>query len=410
MKTSIILKEERSDIISQLENIKDVATTEERDLTSDENSQVDGLLTEIDNLDAKIERAEKIETIKRNAAVVSGVTATKSNKEWRNWSLFKAVNEIRNGGGLTGLEAEMHKEAEGEARKGLQGIGIPTFMSEKRAIDQTNSQIQPTSVGAFVESLQASSLYNRVGVTDLGTVAADTVLPISGGSTVDWNTEVAAASDGGANFGKVTLQPKRLTGFANLSNVILAQNGAAAEAAVMNDLGRSVGAKIDAAMFASTDLGSGAPACIVGTTGTLTFTESAAGGAAGAAADALEAIQTIANNHGLDGNLAFVNNWKLYSNLKTAAQVTSVQAAYVDDRLMGYPAYFSSATGSNASTSADGLFGDFSRVFFATFGPTNILVDPYTNAATNEVRLVMNNHYDFGVASGASFVKYTTVL
>jgi len=60
MKTSIVLKEERSDIISQLESIKDVATTEEnRDLTSEENEQVDGLLTEVDNLDTKIERAEK---------------------------------------------------------------------------------------------------------------------------------------------------------------------------------------------------------------------------------------------------------------------------------------------------------------------------------------------------------------
>ena len=86
MKTSIILKEERSDIISQLENIKDVATTEERDLTSEENEQVDGLLQEVDNLDVKIERAEKVETIKRNAAVVSGVTATKSDKEYKNWS------------------------------------------------------------------------------------------------------------------------------------------------------------------------------------------------------------------------------------------------------------------------------------------------------------------------------------
>ena len=64
MKTSIVLKEERSDIISQLESIKDVATTEERDLSSEENNQVDGLLTEVDNLDAKIERAEKMETIK----------------------------------------------------------------------------------------------------------------------------------------------------------------------------------------------------------------------------------------------------------------------------------------------------------------------------------------------------------
>ena len=36
MKTSIELKELRSDIISQLENIKDVASTEKRDLTEDE--------------------------------------------------------------------------------------------------------------------------------------------------------------------------------------------------------------------------------------------------------------------------------------------------------------------------------------------------------------------------------------
>ena len=81
MKTSIELKEMRSDIIDSLENIKDVASTEERDLTQEENNQVDGLLTEVDTLDTKIERAEKMETIKRNAAVVSGITAKKVEKE-----------------------------------------------------------------------------------------------------------------------------------------------------------------------------------------------------------------------------------------------------------------------------------------------------------------------------------------
>ena len=409
MKTSITLKEERSDIISQLENIKDVATTEERDLTSEENNQVDGLLTEVDNLDTKIERAEKMETIKRNAAVVSGVSAKKNN-EASNWSLFKAVNEIRNGGGLTGLEAEMHQEAEKEARKAIQGIGIPTMLTEKRTIDQGTSAIAPVSVGAFIDSLQEAGLYNRVGIQDLGTVAADTLLPIAGGSTVDWALENAAASDTGADFGKITLSPKRITGVANISNVILAQNGPAAEAAVMRDMGRNMATKIDAAMFASSDLGGGAPGCIAGTSGTLTFTESTTSGGAGMVEDMLTAIQTVANNHGLDGNLAFVNNWKMYSNLKTGVQVSAVYPAYVDDKLMGYPGYFSSATGSSGTTSADGIFGDFSRVYYATFGPSSILVDPYTDANSNEVRLVMNNHVDFAVASGASFVKYTSLL
>jgi len=278
-------------------------------------------------------------------------------------------------------------------------------MTEKRAIDQTNSAIAPTSVGAYIDSLQASALYSRVGVNDLGTVAADTVLPIAGGSTVGWKSEVAAADDGGANFGKVTLTPSRLTGYANLSNVILAQNGTAAEASVMRDMGRNMGTQIDAAMFGSTDV-TAAPGCIVGTAGTLTFTESAT---LDVASDMLEAIQTIADNHGLDGNLAFVNSWELYSAIKNAAQVSSVYPLYVDDKLAGYPGYFSSAPTKVAGTSGDGMFGDFSRVFFATFGPSNILVDPYSRATHNEVRLVMNNHYGWGVGSGASFVKYTTL-
>ena len=414
MKSSIELKEMRNDIIDSLEVIKETATAEERDLTSEENNEMDSLLKNADELSAKIERAEKVETEIRNNVKLAGTPVQKVNtdKATRGWSLFKAINEVRNGGSLTGLEAEMHQEAETEARKGLQGIGIPTMMKEERAIDQTNSAIAPTSVGAYVDSLQASALYDRIGVNNLGTVSADTVLPIAGGSTVAWGAEVAAAADGGANFGKVTLTPKRVTGYADISNVILAQNGPAAEASVMRDMGRNMGTQIDAAMFGSANVAN-APTAIVQTAGTLTFTESAAGGAAGAASDMLEAIQTIADDHGLDGNLGFVNNWGLYSNIKSAAQVASVYPLYVDDRLAGYPAYFSSApatAGGPPITSADGLFGDFGRIYFAQFGPSNIIVDPYSAATTNEVRLVMNNHFDWGVASGASFVKYTTVL
>ena len=411
MKNSVLLKEERSEFIASLETIKDLATTESRDLSEKENKEVDTLLSNIDDVDALIVRAEKIENQLKRSASVSGVAvgSVNTDKESRGWSLFKAVNELRNGGQLTGIEAEMHQEAEGEARKGLQGIGLPTFMTEKRAIDQGASAIAPTAVGTFVDSLQASGLYNRVGLNNLGTVAADTVLPIAGGSTVAWAGEVAAAADGGADFGKVTLTPKRLTGYANLSNVILAQNGTAAEASVMNDMARNMATQIDAAIFGSANVAS-APGAIAATAGVLTFTESAVAGGVGMNEDMLTAIQTIADNHGLDGTLAFVNNWAMYSNLKQGVQVTGVYPAYVDDKLMGYDGYFSSAPANVAGTSADGIFGDFSRVYMATFGPSNILVDPYSRATNNEVQLVMNNHMDFGVASGASFVKYTSLI
>ena len=411
MKSSIELKEMRNDIISKLEVIKETATAEERDLTSEENDNMDSLLKDADKLSVKIERAEKVETEIRNNVKFAGTPVQKVSveKEKRGWSLFKAVRELSNGGQLTGLEAEMHQESEREARKSLQGIGIPSILKEERAvIDQGTSAIAPTAVGAFVDALQASGLYNRVGINNLGTVAADTVLPIAGGSTVGWNTENGASADGGADFGKVTLSPNRITGYADLSNVILAQNGPAAEASVMNDMGRNMATQIDAAMFGSSNV-TNAPGCIVGTSGTLDFTE-ASFGTGSIASDMLEAIQTIANNHGLDGNLSFVNSWELYSAIKKEAQVSSTYPLYVDDRLAGYPGYFSSAPASVAGTSGDGLFGDFSRVYFAQFGPSNVIVDPYSAAGTGAVRLIMNNYFDWGVASGASFVKYTTLV
>lgn len=143
MKNSIVLKEERSAFISNLEDIKNLATTEERDLSKEENTNVDSLLAKIDEVDTLIERAEKVEGQLKRAAALSGSTikTSETEKVSKNWSLFKAVNEVRNGGQLSGLEAEMHQEAEKEARKGLQGIGLPSFMTEKRAKDGKSNPV-----------------------------------------------------------------------------------------------------------------------------------------------------------------------------------------------------------------------------------------------------------------------------
>ena len=161
MKTSIVLKEERSDIISQLESIKDVATTEEnRDLTSEENEQVDGLLTEVDNLDTKIERAEKMETIKRNAAVVSGVVSKKVGA----YSFQDAMRAAYNGE-VTGLVKEMDQEARREARytgQNFKGLAIPSSVLESRAAVGT-SAVNATETMSFTDQLEANLVLASAG-------------------------------------------------------------------------------------------------------------------------------------------------------------------------------------------------------------------------------------------------------
>ena len=411
MKNSKELKELRSDLISELESIKVLAETETRDLTKKENEKVDTLLVNIDDNDVAITRAEKIENSLKIAAASSGavVTPVDTDKATRSWSLFKAVNEIRKGG-LTGVEAEMHQEAEKENRGQLEGIGLPAFMTEKRAspITQAGSLIAPSVTNAFVEELLEGSLWNRVGLTNLGNLTANTVVPITNTAAVAWEGENTDANDVGNNFGKVTLSPQRVAGYADLSNVLLMQNGQADEAAVLRDMGRQVAKIIDTNMWSTANQASG-PGSIPATTDVLTFTESAFG-ANSVSSDLLEAIQTIANNHGLDGNLGFVNSFTGYSAVKQASLVGSVSPLYQDDRLAGYPGYFSGAATGIAGVSFDGMFGDFSQIQFASFGPSSIIVDNMTRALNNEVRLVLNQHYDWKLAQPAAFVKYTTLL
>ena len=413
---SINLKENRAELVETMEAILDTAKSEDRDLTEEESNSWEGFDTEIKALDKKIAIAERQEQLNKSIAVNMSVQTDQeaANKEMKSWSLFKAVKDIQKGG-LTGVEAEMHKEAEAEGRTSLQGIGIPSWMANKAegrtAITQTGSAVQPTTVNAFADGLIEDSLYNRVGITNLGTLAADTVVPFTGANVPLWEGESDSATDVGKQFTKITLSPNRIAGYVDLSNQIMIQNGTGAEAAIMRDLGKQIAKKIDGNMFAYTSAADGPASVINGATAVTVESTYVAGESVGK--DMLAAIQTLADSHGLAGNLGFVNDWHGYSDIKNNALVGSVSPLYNDDRLAGYPGWFNSAlghTGGGTPTSFYGCFGDFSRIYFAQFGPTNILVDPYSASGAGAVRLMVNQYYDWNVASAASFVKYDSLL
>lgn len=413
MKTVKQLTEERGVILEKMNNIVDNAKSEARELTSEEATNFDSMAEQTEALESSIKRASKAEAMKAEAAKKNVTFSKEEENAKRNYSLFRAINGVLSGK-LTGLEAEIQAEAQNESRGALQGVGIPTWMTEKRAyVDQANSAIAPVAIEAYADALRADTLYDKVGVNDLGNLAANTVVPITGKVTAAWDTENAAGTDASVDFGKVTLSPKRVNAFSNISRILLAQNGPASEAAVMRELGRAVGTQIDAALFAASDVSNALPS-IAGTTGVLTFTESTTAGGAGFIADCKTAEQTLADDHGLPGNLAYVCNYNLLSAAKDGAQVSNVSPFYTIEGdqafINGQKVYFTGATAKVAGTSGDCLFGSFDRVYFCSFGPLDIIVDPYSEASANAVRLVLNHHYDAALASGAAFVKYTSLV
>lgn len=410
MKTSKFYTEERASVVEKMEALVALAETEERELTEEETKNFDELNEKAEALKANAERALKMEGLKKKEArnVVS-----EEEKVQRNYSFFKHINGITDGK-LEGAEKEMQEQAEHEARnigKTVNGAGIPGSMFEKRA--SINSNIAGTSVEAFVDAIREEAIYTKLGAKFMN-LTSDARIPIINKQSTAWMAgEDDDAADGGAAFTSVTLTPNRIAGYANISKELLHQNGAGVESAIMADLGKSVADNICDAMFSTSSV-TNAPTSIPATTGVLTFTESSYSDATSMFKDLVLAEQELAENGSLSGNLAYVLHPTFLNELKRAAQVAGVNPGmqgmnYNQQVVNGYPVYYSSHCGSSAGVSADGIFCDWSNVQVGMFGGVDIVVDPYSVAIANQVRLVVNTLIDFKLPQGGRAVKFTSL-
>ena len=401
MKTSIVLKEERSDIISQLESIKDVATTEERDLSSEENNQVDGLLTEVDNLDAKIERAEKMETIKRNAAVISGVTSTKEEKEIRDYSFQDALAQAATGR-IEGLVKEMDQEARNESRytgQSYKGIGIPSSILTRAAVGTAAGNA--TQVMAWTDQLEANLVMASAGAnfySGVNNMKFPVFSSINSGFVAETGG-TAPAANGTAT--SLTLSPKKCISIVNVSAEAVTQN-ASIEAALRRNMAQSVASTMESAFLANSDVGNAPLSLFDDATSSATSQISVAN------VEKME-TDTLAADVNLEGSrMAYILNPAAYADIKSLAQVTGVSALYdnADKRLNGYFSFITSNLNSGGTASKTAaLFGDFSKVHIAQFGGLDVIYDIYSGAGTGEPRYVLTSLVDAGAVQATTFHK-----
>jgi len=401
MKNSKELKEMRSDIISSLEGIKDVATTEERDLTKDENNQVDGFLTEVDELDTKIERAEKMEKSLRDAAKVTGtIVEPKKDKDVETFSFQEAMRQAYTGN-LSGIVKEMDQEARSEARytgQNFKGVAIPSMILTRAAVG--TGAVNATSTMSFTDQLEkqlvlaqaGANFYSGVDNMKFPVISAvnSYFVPEAGGS--------AGAANGTAS--SITLSPKKLISVVNVSNEALVQN-ASLEAALQRNMAASIAATFENALLDTADV-TNAPASI--------FADAAAISTGVTAGDFVD-LETALLDAGvmLGDGVKYLLDGDAYKTVKGLAQVSSVSPIWdnANRELNGYGAF---ATGNLATSGASGkahaLCGDFTKVHIAQFGGLDILFDPYTGGATGEPRMIVTSLMDGdAVQNGAAFAK-----
>lgn len=413
------LKQQREGLMAELDVLAN-----KPELTAEETEQWNEKRTQVSNLDDEIKLAEERENFARERA------SEKRGEEVRNiskgderdvekYSLLKALRELQKGeGSLTGIEKEMHEEAENE-NGGLTGLGVPSHVlyNKKVATRATLAAgssvvVQSEKVG-FIDALWAKTLLTQLGAQTMTGLTGNIDLPyLSTKPSVKWAaTENAAAVDAAAALEDHNLTPKRITNFIPVSNQLLMQNAVSIEDRLWAALIRATAVKIDAGGINGAG-SSGEPTGILNTTGI----GSVAGGTNGLAptlAHVLKLIKEVAVDDADVGTLAFLTNpavrYKLQSTAVESGDAERVWAKNVRDMLAGYKAGVSTnvPSGLTKGTSEDVcsaiIFGNFNDLTIAQFGAIDLLFDKYTGGKTNLSNLIIHSYWDILIEHAASF-------
>ena len=331
-------------------------------------------------------------------------------KEVRQFSLMKAVRAMANPTDRKAQDAasfEFEVAAEAAKRAGVeaQGLYIPADVLRTWSKRDLNTSDDSAMVaedyrgGDFIDVLRNASSVMQAGATMLTGLSGDVKIPRkTAASAASWiSTEGGAASESEPTFGQVTLAPKTLGAFTDITRLMMMQSSLDIEALVRNDLTTALALAIDNGALQGAGT-SGAPTGIKNTSGINTPTAFAAANPTFAEVVAMETA--VAEDNALMGNLAYILPAGMYGALKTTVKDSGSGQFVVEpgNTINGYRAIVS-----NQVTAGDLYFGNFADLLIGMYGGLDITVDPYTNSTSGTVRIVALQTVDVAVRHAVSF-------
>jgi HK97 family phage major capsid protein len=334
------------------------------------------------------------------------------------YSLLKALRQsdpMQRGGGLDGIELEVHQELAKDRSRAARGTLVPWDLPvDTEAVDNFRSRngmerrdlTTSTGVGAvyttvstnMIELLRNKMLARQLGVRVMANMQGNFTLPRqTAGGTAYWVTEGNAPTETNQTIGAVTFSPNTLGAFSDYSRQFLHQTSVDAEQFVRDDLTAVIAIELDRAVF--NGAGSGAePQGIIGNSNVNVVSINTNGGAL-TWAKVIEMEKSVETQNALNGSLAFVTSPAGRASLKAITRVPSSTFGdflWADNATVnGYAAFSSNqipvnlSKGTSSGTLTAAIFGDWSQVILAMWGGgMDTLVDPYTGGTAGNVRII----------------------
>ena len=317
----------------------------------------------------------------------------KMNKEFR---LIKAIRDVANNRSLDDvIKAVANAGAEEMRKSGLSFGGQIQLPLESRTITvaSEHDDVIETEFTNILEPLRAKNVLVEAGAKYLTNLVGDVQVPIMSATNVGWAGEVAEAASGDPAFTHVTLQPKRLTAYIDLSKQFIAQDSLAAEQLIREDLVKAINNKLEATILGNES----------GTTTQPQGMFDAISATSVSAFSGICALEADIEDANVNGDCVYVMSNKAKAALRAMAKsAKSTELVYENGEVDGVKAL-------NTSHISDKkyLYGDFSNLAIGQWGAIDLTIDPYTLARSGQIRLVVNAYFDAKILRPTAFVAGT---
>ena len=340
-------------------------------------------------------------------------------KEERSYSLMAAVRAAQTGDWRQAqFERECSDEIASKTKKEARGFYMPTNIGWMR--DQTKS---PTSAGGFlvgtdhlgdqfVEALYATALIPQLGARRLEGLFGDISIPrlSTSVSNTAFVAEGSAPSEGAEVFSQITLAPKTLAGYLDVSRKLMLQSDPSIERVIRDDIVQTFASQIDATAInggASNEptgiiANSDTPVVAIGTNGgPITY------------ALCVDLWKRVADANGMGASPTFLTNPSVGAKLRTLPKQSSgVEGNFImdpDGSILGYPVAMTTnvpsnlTKGSSSSNCSAMIFGDFSQVFMGFWSGIDVVVDTSSLSTAGGTRLAYFQDLDIAVRQPGAF-------
>ena len=341
-------------------------------------------------------------------------------EEKREYSLLRAINAAASGDWRTaGFEREVSDEIASRTGKEARGFYIPADISwgQRDQTVGTNSQggfLKPTEhLGdQFIEALQSKLTITSLGARVMAGLKGDISIPKMSASVTNsaFVAEGSAPSEGAATFAQVTMSPKTLAAYVDVSRKLMMQSDPSVEQLLRNDIIATFARKIDEVAIEGG--ASNEPSGILNDSDAATVAIGTNGGAI-TYAKVVDLVKEVEIDNAIIGdNPAFLTNPKVIAKLRTIAkQGSGVEGNFILDpnnTMLGYnvestnlvPSDLSKGTGSNLSAL---IYGDFSQLMLGFYSGVDVVVDQASLSTSGGTRLAFFQDCDVAIRHGQAF-------